>query len=276
APAKLLVREVAGTGVPLRAVAVVAEEVLRRDLQRRVLRRGRAVDERLRRVRLRVVGDGDRLVTRERADQDVRAELLDEALRLLDRGVRPVVRAAEADDLDRVPGDRAADEAGGRLVRVLEVAARVLGERGERAADVRVVERAERALTVGQDPDLDRGGRRGLPDRGGRKGRGQRCRSRERADPGRKPEPATPLPDVRHLLPSLSFRRLASDSTLLHRSRKANPDLGALSLLSRAPGPPQAPVSRRPGAVPPGRAGSAATPRSRAARRARAARSRGK
>ena len=55
---------------------------------------------------LRVVGDRDRLVTRQRADHDVRTELLHEPLGLLDRRVRTVVAAADADELERVAADR--------------------------------------------------------------------------------------------------------------------------------------------------------------------------
>jgi hypothetical protein len=60
-------------------------------------------------MRLRVVRDRDGLVARQRTDEDVRAELLDEPLGLLDRGVGAVVRAAETDDLERVAADNTAD-----------------------------------------------------------------------------------------------------------------------------------------------------------------------
>ena len=67
----------AETGHPLRAVGREAEEVLRRIAQRRVLRRGRAVDEGHVGLRLGVILDGDALVARERADHDLDAVLLD-------------------------------------------------------------------------------------------------------------------------------------------------------------------------------------------------------
>ena len=72
---QLPVGDLAGARVPLGAVPVVAEHVLRRDLQRRILRAGRPDDERLLRVRLRVVRDRHRLVARQRADHHVAEEL---------------------------------------------------------------------------------------------------------------------------------------------------------------------------------------------------------
>ena len=196
----LLVHEVADAGVPLRTVAVVAEEVRRPHLERRVLRARGAVDERLRRMRLRIVRHGDRLVTRQRADQDVRAELLHQALRLLDREVRAVVRAAEADDLQRVPGNRAAGHARGRLVRVHGLGACELREPGDRAADVGLVLSPERALAVRQDADLDRRRGRGLPDRGCRENSREHHRG-ESAHSDGEPERAASLLDVRHEYP---------------------------------------------------------------------------
>ena len=117
-PAQLVVGEVAEAGVPHRAVTVEAEEVRRLHLQRRVLSAGGAVDERLRGMLLCVVGDGDRLVPRERADHHVRTELLHEPLGLLDRSVGLVVRAADAHELDRVTADQTAGPALARVVRV--------------------------------------------------------------------------------------------------------------------------------------------------------------
>ena len=91
----------------MRAVAVEAEVVLRLHLQRRLLRAGDAVDERHVGMVLGVVGDGDRLVARQRADDDLGVVLLDERADLLDDAVRRVVAAADADQLDRPPaGDR--------------------------------------------------------------------------------------------------------------------------------------------------------------------------
>src|SRR5882724_1605578 len=94
-PVQLLDREIANARVPLDSVAVEAEEVRRLDDGGRIPRTGRAVDERLRRMSLRVVGYRDGLVSGKRPDHDVSAELLHQALRLLDRRVRPVVRAAD-------------------------------------------------------------------------------------------------------------------------------------------------------------------------------------
>ena len=115
----------------MRAVAVEAEEVRRPHLQRRVLRAGGAVDERLRGMLLRVVRDRDRLVTGQRADHDVGLQLLHQALRLLDRRVGAVVRAADADELERVAVDRAARPAVARVVPVPGLRACVLGHRGD-------------------------------------------------------------------------------------------------------------------------------------------------
>ena len=117
-PAQLVVGEVAEAGVPHRAVTVEAEEVRRLHLHGRVLCTGGAVDERLRRMLLRVVRDRDRLVTGQRADHHVRTELLHEPLGLLDRRVGLVVRAADADELDGMTADRTAGPALARVVRV--------------------------------------------------------------------------------------------------------------------------------------------------------------
>ena len=127
----VVVRVVAETGRPLRAVRVEPEEVRRLHLERRVLRARDAVDERLVRVLLRVVRDRDALVTRERADEDVRVLLLHQAARLLDRLVGRVVRAAVADDLDLLAADRRAVDAVGRLL---------AGRLGAGGVDQRLVE----------------------------------------------------------------------------------------------------------------------------------------
>ena len=164
-PAEVVVGVVAKTGRPLRAVRVEAEEVRRLHLQRRVLRAGDAVDERLVRVLLRVVRDRDALVTGQRADHDVGVLLLHQASRLLDRLVGRVVGTAITDDLDVLAGDlRALDAVARRLAR--GGAARVADQRQMRAGDGRLEERAERAFTVGQEADLDRPAlllRRGVP-----------------------------------------------------------------------------------------------------------------
>src|ERR1700730_2046477 len=117
-----------------------------------------------------VVGDGNRLVAGQRADHDVRAQLLHQALRLLDRRVRAVVRAADSHELERVAADRGAGPAVARLVRVLRLAAGELRHGRDDPGEVLVVERSERALTVGHDGDLDR--RRRAPV--GSRGRGER------------------------------------------------------------------------------------------------------
>ena len=154
-PVQLVVGVVAETGRPLRAVRMEAEEVRRLHLERRVLRARDAVDERLVRMLLGVVGDRDALITRQRADQDVRVLLLHQAPRLLDRLVGGVVGTAVADDLDVGVADLRAGDAVRRLL------ARGLGpglpdQRQMRTGDRRLEERAEGPLAVGQEPDLDR------------------------------------------------------------------------------------------------------------------------
>ncbi len=144
---------------------MVAEHVPRRDLQRRVLRPGGADDERLGRVGLRVVRDHHRLVARERADHDVRAELLHQPPRLAERGRGGVVAAAVPDDAHVLAARPDAGHARGGLLLVPRLAAGVLGEGGLGAADVQLVAERERALAVGHDrhPDdvrLRRGGER--------------------------------------------------------------------------------------------------------------------
>ncbi len=156
APTELLVRDLTDAGVPLSAVTVVAEHVLRCDLQRRILRPGGADDERLVRVLLRVVRDVDGLVPGQRADHHVRLELLHQTTRLLDSGRNRVVAAAVADDLDRRAADPDARHAVRRLLRVLDLALRVVRERCLCATDVRLVAEPEAALAVGHDRDPDR------------------------------------------------------------------------------------------------------------------------
>ena len=104
-PAERVVRVVAETGRPLGAIRVEAEEVRRLHLQGRVLGARGAVDERDLGMLQRVVRDRDALVARQRADEDLGAELLDQAPSLLDRLVGRVVGAAVAHDLDRAAGD---------------------------------------------------------------------------------------------------------------------------------------------------------------------------
>ena len=187
-PPELVVGDVAQAGVPLRAVPVEAEEVRGPHLERRVLRARGAVDERLGRVLLGVVGHGDRLVAGERADHDVGTELLHEPPGLLDRRVGAIVRAADPDDLDRVVADGAARHAVTRLVRVLRLGPRELREGRDDARQVLVVERAEGALAVRQDADLDRRARAARARRDGRlrrrevrRGGGRLLRRRARA-----------------------------------------------------------------------------------------------
>ncbi len=154
--------------LPLEPVAVEAEEVRRLHCGRGVPRARGAVDERLRRVLLGVVGDRDGLVTGERPDHDVGTELLHEPLGLLDRRVRRVVRATDAHELERMASDRAAVPTCGRLVRVVRLRAAELRDGGDRSADVLLVVRGERATAVGHDRELDRRRRRLAHGRGGR------------------------------------------------------------------------------------------------------------
>jgi hypothetical protein len=107
-------------------------------------------------VVLGVVGHRDGLVAGERPDHDVGVELLHQAAGLLDRRVRGVVAAAHADELERVVADRAAGPAVTRLVPGLRLRARELRHRRDDAGHVLVVERAERALALREDGDLDR------------------------------------------------------------------------------------------------------------------------
>ena len=178
APLEDVVGNPAGAGVPLRAVAVPAEEVRRAHDHRRVEGARGAVDERLRGMRLGVLGDRDALVTGQRPDHDVGPELLDEALGLLDGEVGGVVRATDADELDRMTGDRAALHALDRIGLVDHLGAGQLHERHDRAADVGAMEGRELALAVREDSDLDRRGRRRL--RGRRSRRAGRNEYRER------------------------------------------------------------------------------------------------
>ena len=154
-PAELAVGEIARARVPLRAITVEAEEVRRAHLERGVLRPGRAVDERLLRLGLRVVRDGDALIARERADQNLRAVGLDQSPGLGQRPVGTVVGTAIAHNLDRMAGDRSAADAigGGGTVGLSAV---VRDEPRLCTADVGVVPGAERSLAVGHDADPDR------------------------------------------------------------------------------------------------------------------------
>ena len=169
-PAELLVRDLADARVPLGTVAVIAEQVLRSDLHRRILRPGGADDERLRRMRLGVVGHVHGLVAGQRSDHHVRTELLHQTLRLGDGHRHGVVSAAVADDVHGRAADLDAGHARRRLRLVLRHAVRVLRERCLRSADVELVAEAEGSLAVGHDRELDRGcvgrGERGRrPDR---------------------------------------------------------------------------------------------------------------
>ena len=152
-PTEPLVRELADAGVPLGPVPEVAEQVLRRDLHRRVLRARGTDDDRLRGIRLRPVRDRDRLVAGERANHHVGLELLHETSCLLDGCRGRVVAAAIADDVDGLPASLDPGHAGRRLLPVLGLAARVLPERGLGPADVELVPEPETALAVGHDRD---------------------------------------------------------------------------------------------------------------------------
>ncbi len=201
-PAQLLVEDLAEAGVPLGTVAVVAEHVLHRELQGRILRARRSDDERLRQVRLGVVRDRHGFVAGERADHDVRLQLLHQPTGLFARGRDRVVAAAVADDLDLVASDRDPRHACRRLVLVLDLAVGVLSERGLRAADVELVPEAECALAVGHDRDPDRVGL-GCGERARNPDRGDDCERSER----KQELPATQFP---HLCPPFAFwiRRL--------------------------------------------------------------------
>src|SRR5436305_1549601 len=75
---------------------------------------------------------------------------------LLERRGRGVIRAAVADDLDRMPGDRPPGETGARN-RAGGLGTVVGDEVRLGAPDVGVVEGSEGPRAVGHDPDLDRG-----------------------------------------------------------------------------------------------------------------------
>ncbi len=155
-PTELLVEDLAEAGVPLGTVAVVAEHVPRRDLKGRILRARRPDDERLRRVGLGVVRHRHGLVTGERSEHHVCPQLLHQPPRLLQRRRYRVVAAAVADDLDVVVLNLDARHACRRLVLVLDLAVRVLGEAGLSAADVELVTERKGAFAVGHDRDPDR------------------------------------------------------------------------------------------------------------------------
>ena len=200
-PVELPVGEIADARIPLNAIPVEAEEVRGLHSSGRVPCTRGAVDERLAAVLLRVVRDRDRFVTRQRADHHVRAELLHQPPRLLDRGIGLVVRAADSDELQRMPADAPSGPAGGRLALVLGLHTGVLRERTDRPADVLLVVGRERSLAVRKDRDLDRRGcARRRPTGSYRHPHRRRQRGGEDGKPGGKPEPAALLSHVRHVV----------------------------------------------------------------------------
>ena len=140
-PAVLPVDVLAETGVPLRGVAVVAEDVAPRDLHRRLLGGRRAEDDRLARMRPGPLRGGDRLVARGRPDEHVRVLLDHEPVELAQDRLRAAVAAAGL----REHESRAADDAAPHL-----------RERGLRAGERRFVARGERSPAVreNRDPNL--------------------------------------------------------------------------------------------------------------------------
>ncbi len=186
APAELLVGDLADARVPLGTIAVVAELVRRRELQRRILGPGGADHDRLLRIRLRVRSDRDGLVTGERTDHHIGLELLHQTLGLLHRPSGGVITAAVADDLDRRAADRNPRHPGGRLLRILDLPAAVLGESGLCAANVKFPPEPEGPLAIGHDRDAY------LARLRRRSGRRDDCGGREREHAKRKHElPAT-------------------------------------------------------------------------------------
>src|SRR5439155_5605809 len=103
------------------------EEVRRFHAQRRLLRSRGTVDKRLIRLLLRIIGDRDALVAREWAQQDINADVLDQAPRLGQRFVGAGIGASKG-DLDRMSGDRGP---GHTVLRpgALGLAARLLNQR---------------------------------------------------------------------------------------------------------------------------------------------------
>ena len=107
---------------------------------------GDAVDERHFRVVLGVVGDGDALVTGERADHDLGAVLLDERADLLDDAVGRGVAAPGPHEFDVEPGDVGAGEAVERSGRRVRGRTAVLDHRECGPGDDVLVEAAELAF----------------------------------------------------------------------------------------------------------------------------------
>ena len=150
-PAVLPVDVLAEAGVPLRGVAVVAEDVAPGDLHRRLLRRRRAEDDRLARVRPGPLRGGDRLVTRRRPDEHVRVLLDHEPVELAKDRLRAAVTTSGLRERERGSADA---HPGG------------LRERSLRRGDRRLVAPCERSPAIRDDGDPNLPARRGrLADR---------------------------------------------------------------------------------------------------------------
>ena len=255
-PAELVVRVVAEAGRPLRAVRVEAEEVRRLHLQRRVLRAGDAVDERLVRVLLRVVGDRDALVAGERADRGRRRPPAPSGAASPRSPCRRCRRRSRSRrSRSSLPATLAPVDAVARLL-ARRLGAGVLDQRQVGARDGRLEERAEGALAVGQEADLDRAAllRRGSRCRLRRPRRRRRRRRRATSPRASKaPISASSLLPSKHLSP-LSFSCQCTVSG--HGSVRCGP-----------PSPPGPAPRRRRLAV-----AADAPPRGRRGRRARAGR----
>jgi hypothetical protein len=118
--------------------------------------------------------------------------------------VSAVVRATDADELQRMAADRAARPALARVVRVDRLRPCILGHRGDHAREILAVEGTEGALTVGQHGDLDRRAGGDLPRRARRR-RKRSCGHDHRNDcgsgEGKRQLPASPH-EVTHVVPS--------------------------------------------------------------------------
>ena len=150
-PAVLPVDVLAQAGVPLRGVAVVAEDVASCDLHRRLLRRRRAEDDRLARVRPRPLRGGDRLVARGGPHEHVRVLFDHEPVELAKDRLRaavatPGLRERERGSADSHPGG--------------------LRERRLRRSKRRLVAPRERSFAIRDDGDPNLSAcRGGLADR---------------------------------------------------------------------------------------------------------------
>ena len=264
-PAELLVDDLPEAGVPLRAVAVVAEQVPRCDLHRRVLRPGGADDHGLRRILLRPVRDGDRLVTRERADHHVCALLVHQPTRLLQRKRGSLVAAADADEVQPLASSCPAGHSRRRLLLVLRLGARVLGERRDGPCGVHLVPEREGALAVGHDRDAHLAALRRCCESPGCCDRAADCQNRQ----GKQELP----PSYLHVA---SSRACAVN---LPGNPAEEPTATRLSISTLLPSHSPRPRAAHPRCLEAdvcGRQGSRADPRDPSGRRARRSRSRGR